>query len=148
MRHTEPAPTGETDLTTILNSLTVGRRPGEYHVVTISGAEAEGLRIGSGIEALIREPEAFGETVTVVCDADTIEHHGWSSAFAAAWLTIEVQTSLEAVGLMAVLANTLAAAGIPCNVLAGFHHDHILVPVAQADRAVACLESIGGRAGG
>jgi len=144
---TEPVPNGETDLTKILDSLTVGRRAEVYHVVTVSGADAAGLRIGSGIEALIREPMAFGETVTVVCDTETVERRGWTSVFAAAWLTIEVHTSLEAVGLTAALSNTLGAAGIACNVLAGFHHDHILVPVDQADRAVDCLRSLDGRAG-
>lgn len=141
---TEPVPTGETDLTRILDSLTVSRRPGEYHVVTLSGADGAALTVGSGIEALIREPEVFGETVTVVCDADTLERRGWPSAFTAAWVTLDVHTSMEGVGLTAAFSHALGTAGIPCNVLAGFHHDHLLVPVDEVDRAVDCLRSLGG----
>jgi uncharacterized protein len=50
-----------------------------------------------------------------------------------------VQSSLEAVGLTAAFAATLGANDIPCNVLAGYHHDHILVPVDKAQRAIDAL---------
>jgi hypothetical protein len=36
----------------------------------------------------------------------------------------------------------LAAEAIPCNVIAGFHHDHLLVPRARADDAVRVLEAL------
>ena len=42
-------------------------------------------------------------------------------------------------GLTAAVATALAAEAIPCNVLAGYHHDHLLVPVDRVDAAVACL---------
>ncbi len=56
-----------------------------------------------------------------------------------AWLSLTVQSSLEAVGLTAAFAKTLGEVGIPCNVLAGYHHDHILVPVEQAQHAIGAL---------
>lgn len=34
------------------------------------------------------------------------------------------------------------AEGIPCNVLAGFHHDHLLVPVDKADNCIAVLSAL------
>jgi hypothetical protein len=36
------------------------------------------------------------------------------------------------------------AEGIPCNVLAGFHHDHLLVPVDKADHCIAVLSALRG----
>ena len=36
----------------------------------------------------------------------------------------------------------LTDAGISCNVLAGLHHDHILVPVDQRDRAITILQEL------
>ena len=42
----------------------------------------------------------------------------------------------EAVGLTAAFSHALGEAGISCNVTAGYHHDHLLVPSARADEAV------------
>ena len=41
-----------------------------------------------------------------------------------------------------VYVSALAEAGIPCNVLAGFHHDHLLVPVNGADDALVALTAL------
>ena len=56
-----------------------------------------------------------------------------------AWLTLTVHSSLEAIGLTAAVSARLADEGIACNVLAGYHHDHLLVPVERADDAVRAL---------
>ena len=48
-------------------------------------------------------------------------------------------SDLQAVGLTAAFASALGDAGISCNVVAGLHHDHIFVPVAQATQAVDVL---------
>jgi hypothetical protein len=62
--------------------------------------------------------------------------------FPAAWLTLTVDSSLEAVGLTAAFSAALAEAGIPANLLAGLRHDHILVPADRADDAVAPLRAL------
>ena len=56
-----------------------------------------------------------------------------------AWLTLTVQSSLEAVGLTAAISERLARENIACNMLAGYHHDHVLVPVERVDDAIAAL---------
>jgi hypothetical protein len=63
--------------------------------------------------------------------------------FVAAWLTLNVDSALDAVGLTAAVSGVLAAEGIPCNVLAGYHHDHLLVPIESAERAMAALNALG-----
>jgi uncharacterized protein len=45
-----------------------------------------------------------------------------------ALITMSVASDLEAVGFTAAFAGALAAQSIPSNVIAAFHHDHILVP--------------------
>jgi hypothetical protein len=45
------------------------------------------------------------------------------------------------------VSSRLAEAGISCNVLAGHHHDHLLVPTDRAAEAVDLLRSLGGSAG-
>ena len=80
-------------------------------------------------------------TTTVLALADS-ERLGVRPDFVAAWLTVEAYSALDAVGLTAVLASALAGANIACNVLAGYHHDHLLVPIGEADRAIAVLRSL------
>ena len=57
-------------------------------------------------------------------------------------ITLEVHSSLEAVGLTAAVAGALAEAGLSANVVAAYYHDHIFVPKASADRALAVLQAL------
>ena len=54
-------------------------------------------------------------------------------------ITLNVYSSLEAVGLTAVVSSALASQGISANVVAAYYHDHIFVPVAKANQALSCL---------
>lgn len=128
---------GETDLQKMLATLTVQRRPSTYAIVSITSDPGVPL-LGSGIEAVLAESEG----TTVVCTVEVARRNRWPVEFEAAWLTLDVHSSLDAVGLTAAFSTALAGAGIPCNVLAGFFHDHILVPADQADEAIASLESL------
>ena len=57
-------------------------------------------------------------------------------------ITLEVHSSLEAVGLTAAVAGALAEEGISANVVAAYYHDHIFVPKVSAERALAVLEAL------
>lgn len=126
---------GLTDLDEMLASLAVERRDGTFTVIRV---EADGLTLGDGIEALVTETEG----TTAVVEIDAARRRGWVVEFEAAWLTLTVHSSLEAVGLTAAVSDVLAADGIACNVLAGFHHDHLLVPVDRADDATAAIRRL------
>ena len=58
-----------------------------------------------------------------------------------ACLTLTVHSALDGVGLTAAVATALAGAGIPANMIAGYHHDHVFVPEHQAEAALACLRN-------
>lgn len=123
--------TGELDLETMLETLTVSRRPGSFVVTTLESP----VDVGAGVHAVVAEEEGF----TVVADATIAAANGWVHDGEFAWLTLDVHSSLYAVGLTAAVADRLAAADIPCNVIAGYFHDHLLVPVGRSADAVACL---------
>jgi len=53
-----------------------------------------------------------------------------------------VTSALDAVGLTAAVATTLTSDGIACNVVAGFHHDHLFVPVEKAANAISALTAL------
>ena len=57
-------------------------------------------------------------------------------------ITLEVHSSLLAVGLTAAFARALTAENISANVIAGFYHDHIFVPENHAEQALRCLQAL------
>ncbi|HEX4980751.1 MAG TPA: ACT domain-containing protein [Ilumatobacteraceae bacterium] len=129
-----PAP-GERDLASMLRSLTVERRPGVFAYVSVDRPDAELVAMAAAVVA-------ESEGVTLVLPSDVAHGAGLTPVFEAAWLTLAVHSSLDAVGLTAAVSDALAAAGIPCNVLAGTYHDHLLVPAARADEAERLLTEL------
>jgi len=57
-------------------------------------------------------------------------------------ITLAVHSALDGTGLTAAVSGALAAAGIACNVVAAFHHDHIFVPENRADEALDILRGL------
>ena len=62
--------------------------------------------------------------------------------FECAWISLQLSSDLEAVGLTAMFSEALASANISCNVIAAYHHDHIFVPIADAEKAIRTLEKL------
>jgi hypothetical protein len=119
----------------MLRSLSVVPRPGVFAYVSVERPDAALVACAA---AVVDESEG----VTLVLDADVARAAGLTPVFEAAWLTLAVHSSLEAVGLTAAVSGALAAAGIPCNVIAGAYHDHLLVPVDRAAEAHTILTEL------
>lgn len=62
-------------------------------------------------------------------------------------ITLQVHSDLEGVGLTAAVSTALSKAGIACNVIAAFHHDHLLVPWERREEALAVLKKLSSHAG-
>ena len=45
----------------------------------------------------------------------------------------------------AAVSTALADAGVSCNVIAGYFHDHLLVPADRMADALAALAAVGSR---
>lgn len=61
-------------------------------------------------------------------------------------ITLTVHSALDGVGLTAAVAGVLAERGIACNVVAGFHHDHLFVQWERREDALAALAALSRRA--
>ena len=126
--------TGEKNLQALLAGMQPVQRAGEYVYVLWP----HGRPLAPGIEAAVREAEGL----TVVLPRAEADKQGLSYDFVGAWITLQIHSALEAVGLTAAVSRALTDARISCNVLAGFHHDHLLVPVADAARALEVLAEL------
>jgi len=93
--------------------------------------------------AWIREDEG----ITVVATQKEADRAGLIYDFVAARITLQVHSSLDAVGLTAVVAATLADAGISCNVVAGYYHDHVFVRAEDGSRAQRLLLALSAATG-
>ncbi|MFJ5225447.1 ACT domain-containing protein [Streptomyces sp. NPDC088400] len=128
---------GEDDLRKLLSGMSPELRPGRY-VFTVAEAG-----IPPGLTPVVTVAEQEGLTLVVrLEDADAA---GLAYEYVAGWITLRVHSALDAVGLTAAVAQELAAAGLSCNVVAGFHHDHLFIPYERAAEAVTLLEALAQR---
>jgi hypothetical protein len=123
------------DLSVLLKTLEPVLNPGVFVFASVKEGSAIDPSI---IVASIREPEGLS-VITSETDAAA---SGLKVLFKCAWLTLTVNSALEAVGLTAAFASALGHAGISCNVVAGAYHDHIFVPVESAQTAMQVLRQL------
>lgn len=131
-----PPPAGERDLTALLAGLSPRLHEGAYVFTTVAGA------VPSRADAVVVVDEDEGRTLVV--RRERADELGLPYAFVAAWITLQVYSALDAVGLTATVSRALTAAGISANVVAGFHHDHVFVPYDRAGEAVDVLRALAG----
>lgn len=97
-------------------------------------------------KAAARSGDAFAviaeaEGVTLILPAAVAATQGYDTGLVMARITLNVFSDLAGIGLTAAVAQALTDAGISCNMVAGFHHDHVFVPKADADRALTVLQA-------
>jgi uncharacterized protein len=126
---------GETSLATLLRSMSPQLNAGEYVFCTLPDGR---LPTELNVIGSFREQEGL----TVILERSHAEQAGYSFDYVAAWITLNVHSALEAVGLTAAFATALGKAGISCNVIAGFYHDHLFVGQADAERAIDVLRNL------
>ena len=106
--------------------------PGDFVFCSITN-----LEIVNSIDPvlLFKEDEGY----TVILTKEIADNLKLDYSFVAAWITLTVHSSLEAVGLTAAFSKALADAGISCNVVAAYYHDHIFVNKSDAEKAMNIL---------
>jgi len=122
---------GERDLGTLLGSLRPFLHEDEFVFCTHSEVAGDPVcifREREGLTLILRRAEA--------------ERLGIAYTFPCRMITLEVHSSLEAVGLMARVSSALAAERISVNPVSGYFHDHLFVPAERAEDAMEVLRSI------
>lgn len=129
---------GETSIEKLLSGMRPSLNPGEYVFCTVPD-----LSVLQGVAPLgsFREQEGM----TVILERSEAQALGLHYDYLAAWITLTIHSSLEAVGLTAAFATALGNAGISCNVIAAYYHDHIFVAVQDAQKAMDVLQGLAQR---
>lgn len=126
---------GVTDLRALLAALDPEIDPVPKRFLHVSHEKARERML----DALMMFREAEGTTLIVDIDEGTPAD---TTRMLWARITLRVQSSLTAVGLMAAVSAALAKRGIPCNPVSAFLHDHIFVPWERRDDALDALSHL------
>ncbi|MBE9227464.1 ACT domain-containing protein [Phormidium sp. LEGE 05292] len=118
---------GETELSNLIKGIKPQLQAGEYVFCTVPDNQ-----IPKDIEPICIFREAEG--TTLIISKQEADRLSIPYSFVAAWITLTVHSSLEAVGLTAAISAELTKAGISCNVIAAYYHDHLFVAQKDAER--------------
>lgn len=127
---------GETDLQKLLQNLNPELNEGAYVFCTLGSKDTS--VIPEGTIGWFHEHEG----ITVVLPISQANKLDLPYAVVFAWITLRVHSSLEAVGLTAVVSQALSHAGISCNIIAANYHDHLFIPLESAHRALEILHNL------
>ena len=127
---------GETDLKAILQTLSPTMLEDTYVFCTVVGTYGDYPETAP--IASYQEHEGLTLVITKErADASGLAYEGLFSC-----ISLQVHSSLESVGLTAVVAGKLAAYEISANIIAAYYHDHVFVPQAQASQALGLLTDL------
>jgi hypothetical protein len=132
---------GEMDLNRILQTLSPVLLEDTYVFCALPDHQYGDLAELSPLAA-VQEPE--GLTLIIKAQDAQRENLPFHGLFRC--IRLEVHSSLESVGLTARLSTALAEQGISANLIAGAHHDQVLVPEQSAVQALQILESLSANA--
>jgi uncharacterized protein len=128
---------GIEDLDELLASMSATVKPGRYVYV----AAEPGALAWEDVHAAVLEDEGW----CLVTTPEAADAAGLPYDYVGGWISLEVHSSLAAVGLTAAFSRALADEGISCNVLAGLRHDHLVVGSEDVERAVLVLRGLSSR---
>ena len=93
-----------------------------------------------GVDAICTFREREG--VTLICRRAEAERHGLKFLYPCRMISLNVHSSLQAVGLLAAVTAEFARRGIGVNVVSAYFHDHLFVAVRDAPEALEALRQM------
>ncbi|MCH8341767.1 MAG: ACT domain-containing protein [Chloroflexi bacterium] len=128
--------TAELELEKLLTAMSPELREGEYVFSSISPEEFNDMQV---------EPVGWfreAEGISLILDRAAAQRLGIKQSSAFRMISLNVNSSLEAVGFLAAVTEKLAAAGVSVNAVSAFHHDHLFIPAEKADLAISLLNDL------
>jgi len=128
---------GETNLDALLRTMSARLIDGLYVFATVSDG-----KIPDGIRPKMLFQEAEG--MTLILSKDEAVACDLSYEFPCRMITLEVHSSLEAVGFLARITTALARHGMGVNPVSAYFHDHLFVPDGKEQEALTVLKDLAG----
>ncbi len=128
---------GELNLQKLLQSMQPVLQPGVYVFAKVDSAFDS-----SHLAPRMVFQESEGKTLILL--QETAGVHDIAHEFPSRMITLNVHSSLEAVGFIAAIATKLASIEMGVNPVAAFHHDHLFVPENRAQDAMKALKELSG----
>ncbi len=126
---------GEINLEVLLSSMTATLVDGIYVFVTLKDQA-----VPTGIKPRMVFVEAEGTTLILL--KEQAEAANLTYEFPCRMITLEIHSSLEAVGFIARIATELAKANMGVNPVSGFYHDHLFVPDGRENDALRIVKEM------
>lgn len=128
---------GEENLDKLLRGMSPELMAGEFVFCSFEKAQ---YGDHSELEPIAVVSEIEGLTLVIKRSKADQYHHKYHSVFKG--ITLNVHSSLDAVGLTAAFSSKLAEHGISANVIAGYYHDHIFVRSEDAEKAIVAMNEL------
>lgn len=126
---------GETSLNILISEMNPILNDGDFVFVSVQDSS---IVAREHVICEMKEKEG----ITLVLNKDIAEKHGFVYEYISAWITLNIHSSLAAIGLTAKFSKELSDHNISCNVIAGFYHDHIFVDKKDAANAIKVLKKL------
>lgn len=125
---------GETNLTKLIASMTPVLIDNEYVFGTIETYDYEQVLRLNPISTFLEK-----EGLTVILTKEKADECNISYSGVFKCITLNVHSSLDAVGLTAAVSTKLTQENISANVVAAYYHDHVFVADKDAEQALSAL---------
>ena len=126
---------GELDLKKLMATMSAELHEGVFVFATVKNGQ-----MPTGIAPRMMFQENEGTTLILL--KSEAEAAGLSFEFPSRMITLNVHSSLEAVGFIARIATELAAAGMGVNPVSAFYHNHLFIPDGRQDEAMTLLKAM------
>ena len=130
---------GETNLDVLLSSMSAELVDGLYVFVVVP----DGV-VPVGIHPKMMFQEAEGMTLILL--KEEAEAGGLNYEFPCRMITLNIHSSLDAVGFLARITTALARHEMGVNPVSGFFHDHLFVPDGREMDAMSVLKEFSNQA--